>query len=139
MGATLTTLTVFFEEPFWVGVFARTQGGETAVCRVVFGAEPRDAEVYELILQHFAALRFSAAVQDVRREIGHVSPKRMQRQIRRQLDAPGAGTKAQQALQLERERQAAARKAKSRARKQVEALEQFALRQAKRKEKHRGH
>ena len=37
-----TTLTVFFEEPFWVGVFERTEGGKLSVCKVSpTGVEPK--------------------------------------------------------------------------------------------------
>ncbi len=36
-------LTVFFEEPFWVGVFERTENGKLSVCKVSFGAEPKFA------------------------------------------------------------------------------------------------
>ena len=136
---TLSTLTVFFEEPFWVGVFARTQSGKTTVCRVVFGAEPRDAEVYDLVLRDYADLRFSPAVDDAQRKPARSNPKRMQRVIQRQLASNGVGTKAQQALQLDRERRAGARRAQAKARKQAENEARFALRQAKRKEKRRGH
>ena len=43
-------LTVLFEPPFWVGVFERESGGRYEACRVVFGAEPRDFEVYAYVL-----------------------------------------------------------------------------------------
>ena len=42
-------LTVFFEDPFWVGVFEITSAGEMAVCKVTFGAEPKDYEIYDLM------------------------------------------------------------------------------------------
>ena len=45
-------LTVFFEDPFWVGVFERQAQGELTVCKVTFGAEPKDGEVYDLSLIH---------------------------------------------------------------------------------------
>ena len=34
-------LTVWFEDPFWVGMFQRTDGGRLSVAKVVFGAEPK--------------------------------------------------------------------------------------------------
>lgn len=40
-------LTVHFEEPFWVGVFERRSKGKLAVCKVTFGSEPKDYEVYQ--------------------------------------------------------------------------------------------
>ena len=42
MGMTKARLTVFFEEPFYVALYERTQDGYTQVCRVVFGKEPTD-------------------------------------------------------------------------------------------------
>ena len=57
-----TSLTVFFEGPFWVGVFERTAEGTLSVCRVVFGAEPREQEIYELILKKYTSLLFSPQV-----------------------------------------------------------------------------
>ena len=49
-------LTVWFEEPFWVGMFQRTDGGRLSVAKVVFGAEPKDYEVYAFVLQHYDKL-----------------------------------------------------------------------------------
>ena len=46
-------LTVFFEEPFWVGVFERVSDGQMSVCKITFGAEPKDYEVLEFILTQY--------------------------------------------------------------------------------------
>ena len=42
-------LTVYFEEPFWVGVFEHIEDGKLSVAKVIFGAEPKDYEVQEYI------------------------------------------------------------------------------------------
>ena len=47
MGSDYGKLTVFFEDPFWVGIFERVESGKLSVCRVVFGSEPKDYEVWE--------------------------------------------------------------------------------------------
>lgn len=57
------SLIVFFEEPFWIGVFERVESGRLSVCKVTFGAEPKDYEVYEYLLKHCYSLRFSSAVE----------------------------------------------------------------------------
>ena len=36
-----SSLTVFFEDPFWVGVYERTDGGRYEACKITFGAEPK--------------------------------------------------------------------------------------------------
>ena len=69
-------LTVCFEAPFWVAVYEREEAGRLTVCRQVFGAEPRDGEVYQWLLASWRTLAFSPAVALERREAGRLSPKR---------------------------------------------------------------
>ena len=133
----LTRLTVFFEAPFWVGVFERFEGGRLSVCKITFGAEPKDYEVLSYVLKHYAQLRFSPAVAAAVRQDA-ANPKRMQRQIRRASSDCGVGTKAQQALQLQREEQKLERKTRTREQRDAEKQLKFDRRQQKRKEKHRG-
>ena len=38
-------LTIFFEDPFWVGIFERIENRKLSVAKVTFGAEPKDYEV----------------------------------------------------------------------------------------------
>ena len=130
-------LTVFFEEPFWVGVFERVEKGKLSVCRVVFGAEPKSYDVYDFVLKNYDQLRFSPAVEAAFLK-DSINRKRALRQIHRQVQNQGIGTKSQQALKLQQERMKTERKAESRKRKMVEKKRQFALKQQKKKEKHRG-
>lgn len=67
-----------------------------------------------------------------------INPKRMQREIQSQLQDKGIGTKAQQALKLQHEQCKLERKNKSREQKEAEKDRQFAIRQEKKKAKHRG-
>lgn len=133
------TLTVFFEGPFWVGVFERAADGEYAVAQVVFGAEPRDEEVYALVLRRFHQLRFSP-VQMLEAPVGRVkNPKRRQREARRATEAKGVGTKAQQALQAQREAMKMHTRMMQRQAHAADAERRYAKKQEKRKQKHRGH
>ena len=54
-------LTVYFEEPFWVGVFERITDGKLSVRKVTFGAEPKDYDVLDFVLRHYHDLKFSPA------------------------------------------------------------------------------
>ena len=36
------TFLVFFEDPFWIGIVERISDGTMEVCRITFGAEPKD-------------------------------------------------------------------------------------------------
>ena len=51
-------LTVYFEEPFWVGVFERIEDGKLFVAKVTFGAEPKDYEVLEYVQKHYVSLNY---------------------------------------------------------------------------------
>ena len=72
-------LTVFFEEPFWVGIFERIEDGKLSVAKVTFGAEPKDYEVQEYIQKCYFSLKFSPVVETVVKDIKRNS-KRMQRE-----------------------------------------------------------
>ena len=130
-------LTVFFEESFWVGVFERISEGKLSVCKVTFGAEPKDYEIYDFVLRNYYQLRFSPAVATDVKETGR-SPKRVQREVRKQIQNTGIGTKSQQALKLQKEQMKTERKTVNREQREAEKQRQFELKQQKRKEKHRG-
>ena len=130
-------LTVFFEEPFWIGVFERISEGKLSVCKITFGAEPKDYEVYAFILKNYDQLRFSQAVAADVKEAGR-NPKRVQREVHKQVQNTGIGTKSQQALKLQQEQRKTERRTVSREQRETEKQRQFELKQQKRKEKHKG-
>lgn len=138
MGKVSLVLTVYFEEPFWVGVFEETCRGKLSAARVVFGAEPKDAEVYEYFLKHHKDLKFSPAVATVAGKTIQ-NPKRMQREARKATASKGIGTRSQQAIKLQQEQNKLERKTRSREQKEAEKERQFELRQLKKSEKHKGH
>ena len=131
-------LTVYFEEPFWVGVFERIEDGKLSVAKVTFGAEPKDYEVQEYIQKYYFSLKFSPTVDTVVKDIKR-NPKRMQREAKKQMQEKGIGTKSQQALKLQQEQNKQERKVRSREKKEADELRMFELKQQKKREKHRGH
>lgn len=137
MNKSISKLTVFFENPFWVGVFERIESGKLSVCKVTFGAEPKDYDVWSYVLKNYCRLKFSPSV-DVIVKKEATNPKRVQRELRRQAACSGIGTKSQQALQLQREKSKMEKKAISREQREVEKQRQFELRRQKQKKKHRG-
>lgn len=131
-------LTVYFENPFWVGVFERIENGKLSVCKVTFGSEPKDYEVWEYVLKYYYQLKFSPAV-DVVVKKEATNPKRVQREARKQIATTGIGTKSQQALQMQREENKLERKSVSREQREAEKQRQFELKQLQKREKHKGH
>lgn len=135
---TKSRVTVLFESPFWIGLYERMDGGRYEVCKITFGAEPKDYEVYDFLLQNWHRLKFSPPTRTGRVEARRINPKRMQREIQSQLQNKGVGTKAQQALKLQHEQNKAERSTQSREQREAERERQYALRQEKKKAKHRG-
>ena len=138
MDRTCGRLTVFFEDPFWVGVIERIENRKLSVAKVTFGAEPKDYEVLELINRNYYHLQFSPAVETVVKDTKK-NPKRAQRDAKKQTLETGIGTKSQQALKLQQERNKQERKVRNRERRETENQRLFELKQMKEREKHKGH
>ena len=130
-------MTVYFADPFWVGVAERIAGGRLSAAKITFGAEPKDYEIAGFVQRHFYELRFSQSVLTERRE-AKKNPKTAQRDAKRQMQEVGIGTKSQQALKLQHEAKRLEGRKKNREEKQAKAERLFLLKQQKRKEKHRG-
>lgn len=137
MSETRSRLTVYFEDPFWVGVFEREEDGRLSAAKVTFGAEPRDGEIFAFILREYGQLSFGPAVEAAAKANGR-NPKRARREAGRQTHSAGIGTKAQQALKLQREQGRQESKEKSRLEKAEEAERAYRLKRQKRRQKHRG-
>lgn len=131
-------LQVFFNEPFWVGVFERTLNGEVSAYKVIFGAEPKDYEIEEFILENYYKLQFSPFIETDKDVIERMNPKRLQREVKKQILNIGIGTKAQQALKLQQEQRKTERKIQSKEQREADKQFQFELKQQKRKAKHKG-
>ena len=133
-----SSLTVLFETPFWVGVYERMDGGQYTVCKITFGAEPKDHEIWDFLLKNWSKLKFSPPIKAERVEERKINPKRMQREIHSKLQEPGIGTKAQQALKLQHEQNKLECKSASREQRDAKKERQYELHRQKKREKHRG-
>ena len=132
-------LTVYFDDPFWVGVFERDDETGFRVSRVVFGSEPTDAELYEYIQREYKSIDFGKPLKNQVKIVRKKNFKRMQREVRKEVYEEGVGTKAQQAMKLNQELNKKERQVISREQREAEQALKYKLRQDKKKEKHRGH
>jgi hypothetical protein len=134
-------LTILFNEPFWVGIFEAMDGYELKVCKVTFGAEPRDQEIHEFILMNFYRLNFSGSVEIEKNELTpkKQNPKRLQRAIRKETDIRGVGTKAQIAMKLQHDQLKLQRKKKTKEQRIQEEERKFNIKQRRKLDKHKGH
>jgi len=131
-------LAVLFDEPYWVGIYERQEGTRLEVCKITFGADPKDYEVYRFLNDNWKNLSFSPPVSDDCSRERSINPKRMQREISNQLQKTDVGTKAQQALKLQQEQKKQERKSLRKKKSEEEKERQFELSQQKKKEKHKG-
>ena len=65
MDKTSCRLTVFFENPFWVGIIECNEDGKLTVSKITFYKEPKDYEIRDFILKKYNQLNFSPAVENV--------------------------------------------------------------------------
>ena len=94
---------------------------------------PKDYEIAEFFLKNYYQLRCSPAVATGVKEITR-NPKRVQREVRKQVQNAGIGTKSQQALKLQQEQRKTEHKAVRREQRGAEKERQFELKQKKRKD-----
>ena len=111
-----STLTVFHDGQFWVGIVEHIEDGRLGAARIVFGAEPSDEEVLRFVVE-----------------------KRRQREASKALKQPPASTKAQLALAEQREASKRAAAEIRKRRREEGRRARFEQRAEKRKEKKRGH
>ncbi|MFR6657026.1 MAG: YjdF family protein [Bifidobacterium catenulatum] len=91
-----------------------------------------------VVLKHYYDLQFSPAVETIVKK-DKKNPKRVLRDVKKQLQNNGIGTKSQQALKLQHELKKEEYKSNSKHKKQMDAEQKFKLKQQKKKAKHRGH
>lgn len=51
-----STLTLYHDGQFWVGIAEHVENGKLCVARVVFGAEPSDEEIFEFVVNRWERL-----------------------------------------------------------------------------------
>ncbi|KPL70743.1 hypothetical protein ADM99_15400 [Leptolinea tardivitalis] len=132
-------LTVYFDPPYWVGIFEKTENGLYQTAKHVFGAEPSEPELLKFVLEKYPSVAFSRPVPAENVLTEKVNYKRRMREIRAEMRNPCRSTRAQEALQKEYEINARERKLISKEERQLENDHKYRLRQVRRAEKHRGH
>lgn len=132
-------LTVFYDPPYWVGIFEKIENEQFQACRFVFGAEPTDPQLLDFALKEYLSLQFSQPVPIGQVDHHPVNFKRKMREIRTQMETQLRSTHAQDVLQKEMESRAFERKKDSREDLIQMKDRKFLLHKARQAEKHRGH
>lgn len=135
----MSSLIVFYEEPFWVGVYEKQNKNSYLVCKIVFGAEPLGNELYEFLLKNYSNLKFTKTTYSVATATTKKNPKRVKRDVIKQMKIHGSSTKSQNALKLEYSKNKLEKRKKRKQQKEEAKAIKFKLHSEKRKEKHKGH
>ncbi|MEU7689361.1 YjdF family protein [Microbispora hainanensis] len=140
----MVSLSVYFENPFWVGVLEIVEGGELRATRFVLGSEPTDPELYAFLMRHGVALLERAeaapAVPVEERGDRRVNPKRAAKLAARAVArVTRRGTAAQEALRLEMENAKGAARVNRRERERALAEHRREVARRKRIERRRDH
>ena len=133
-----STLTVYHDGQFWVGLAEHVEDGGYGAARIVFGTEPSDEEILQFVVSKWEKLSFFGGEPTEASKPAR-NPKRRAREAAKALKRPAMSTKAQQALVTQRETMKQ-ESAHARSRRRAEEAEaRFEQRKLKRKQKHRGH
>ena len=136
-----STLTVYFDGQFWVGMAELVEKDQLRACRIVFGAEPSNEEVLDFVLKRWMRLDFSTPIvlESQHEPTDAGNPKRRKRQAAKALQQRSGSTKAQQAISEQHEAEAEQRKKKASEHRTLKTQERFEQKTEKRTQKRRGH
>ncbi len=133
-------LTILFDSPYWIGLLEDERDGLLYAARYIFGAEPSDQEVYQFVQRDLLSLtaQMSVGIPFEQNPHRQVNPKRMQREVRRELAQAGITSKAQEAMRLQIETNKQQRQQQNRA--ERDALRDYkrTVAREKAKARHRG-
>lgn len=133
------SFTIYFDDPFWVGLWERRYNGKYEVARYVFGSEPTNAELRDFLVFHYDRLCFSVCECEYKNSSDvKYNFKRNQKKAKSDYKSDTKSKSAeifsiQQALYLENKRHTNSQKNKE----NKDSL--FSLRKIKKKKKKRGH
>lgn len=118
-----STLTVYHDGQFWVGLTEHVEDGGYDAARIVFGAEPSDEEILRFVTSEWEKLSF---FDDESTETSKPAknPKRRAREAAKALNRPAMKHESAHARSRRRAEEADAR---------------FEQRKLKHRQKHRGH
>jgi Protein of unknown function (DUF2992) len=134
-------LTIFFNGQFWEGIVELYDEDRLKVGRHIFGTEPQDADVLEFIVSNSALVVQGQAISSKKKALllpKRVNPKRMARQVSKEMEIQGVSTMTQDVMRQNLEERKQESKQRSKAMKESEAEEKRLRARQKAKARHRG-
>ncbi|MBA9039937.1 hypothetical protein HNP21_003044 [Bacillus aryabhattai] len=135
------SLTIYHDGQFWVGIIEVVEDGKLRAFRYVFGTEPKDTEILDFINYRLLEVINQSvhAGLDVKiKSNKKVNPKRLQRQVAKEINNVGISTKAQEAVKKEYEEKKKSRKKKAKQYREELKEQKYFIKKQKAKAKHKG-
>jgi len=134
-------LTILFDPPYWIGLLEAESDGLLYAARYIFGAEASDPEVYAFVQHDLLPLMRTMTVGlpiDSAPKPHHINPKRLQRDLRREVLRTDVPSKAHEAMRLQIEANTQERLTITRAERDAKRQHKRDVASAKAKAKHKG-
>ncbi|MCM3639858.1 YjdF family protein [Priestia aryabhattai] len=135
------SLTIYHDGQFWVGIIEVVEDGKLRAFRYVFGTEPKDTEIFDFIyykLLNIINQSVHSGIDVEGKSDKKINPKRLQRQVAKQINKVGVSTKAQEAMKQEYEEMKKSKKKSAKQYREELKDQKYLMKKQKAKAKHKG-
>jgi len=135
------SLTIYHDGQFWVGIIEVVEDGKLRAFRYVFGTEPKDTEILDFIyykLLNIINQSIHSGIDVEGKSDKKINPKRLQRQVAKQINKVGVSTKAQEAMKQEYEEKKKSKKKRAKQYREELKDQKYLMKKQKAKAKHKG-
>jgi hypothetical protein len=133
-----STFTIFFEDPFWVGVLEENYDDKNYMGKHIFGAEPSNSELVQFYLYEFDKIK-KIKISESKIEARKINFKKSLNKSKKMQNKTGAGTKSQNLFQKAFEEIMNIKKKVNKAEERQDKEKKYIKRQEKKLEKRKGH
>jgi len=138
MKCVTSIFTIFFEDPFWVGVLEENYNGINYMGKHIFGTEPSNPELLQFFIYEFDKIN-KIKIGETEMETKKLGFKKSLSKSKKAQIKIGIGTKSQNLFQKAFEELMKIKKKEHRVEKNMDKEEKYRKKQEKKLEKKKGH
>ena len=138
MKCVTSIFTIFFEDPFWVGVLEENYNGINYMGKHIFGTEPSNPELLQFFIYEFDKIN-KIKIGETEMETKKLGFKKSLSKSKKAQIKIGIGTKSQNLFQKAFEELMKIKKKEHRVEKNMDKEEKYGKKQEKKLEKKKGH
>jgi len=133
-----SVFTIFFEDPFWVGILEENYNGINYMGKHIFGAEPSNSELLQFYIYEFNKIG-KVKIGETEIKTKKMSFKKSLNKSKKVQNKSGVGTKSQNLFQKAFEETMAIKKNEKKGEEILDKEEKYRKKQEKKLEKRKGH